>query len=221
MTRRSNVGSAPSRPSTSPAPTSGSLPYLAKGARHHPRSQMSEQLDGLLIHASERGDRATGPRPVRGGRRRSHDVHGAIVAPRTVRPSRQRRARSPRPSGTSLLKGCALATAVYPDPSWRPFGDVDLLLEPRRFAAGIAVLRAVGGVRHVPGGAAGTRHAGSPDVPVLRRGRPRPPPDADRRSLRAAHSRRGSSSTGAPERSRSAAARSACWTSSTPTFTPA
>ena len=66
-----------------------------------------------------------------------------------------------------LLKGAALATAVYPDPSRRPFGDVDLLLEPARFVEGIAALRAAGAVRWLPEVRRGFDRRFAKDVPVL------------------------------------------------------
>ena len=66
-----------------------------------------------------------------------------------------------------LLKGAALATAVYADPSLRPFGDVDLLLDPGRFVDGIAALRAAGAVRWLPEVRRGFDGRFAKDVPVL------------------------------------------------------
>ena len=66
-----------------------------------------------------------------------------------------------------LLKGAALATAVYADPSLRPFGDVDLLLEPGRFGDAIAALRAAGAVRPFPEVRRGFDRRFAKDVPVL------------------------------------------------------
>ena len=89
-----------------------------------------------------------------------------------------------------VLKGCALATAVYPDPSRRPFGDVDLLLDPRgsprhRRAAGAGAIRAIPEVRRGPDGA-------SPRTcRCVRRRWRRPPPHAHRRAVRPAHPGRG------------------------------
>lgn len=44
----------------------------------------------------------------------------------------------------ALLKGPALALTVYPDVGLRPFGDGDLLVDPRRHAEAVAVLEAAG-----------------------------------------------------------------------------
>ena len=66
-----------------------------------------------------------------------------------------------------LLKGAALATAVYADASWRPFGDVDLLLEPERVVDGIAALRAAGAVRWLPEVRRGFDGRFAKDIPVL------------------------------------------------------
>ena len=38
------------------------------------------------------------------------------------------------------LKGMALANTVYADPGWRSFGDVDVLVDPAQFVAGIDAL---------------------------------------------------------------------------------
>jgi hypothetical protein len=45
-----------------------------------------------------------------------------------------------------LLKGAALACAVYPHPGVRPFGDVDLLVRPRDFAQATSLLTSLGWV---------------------------------------------------------------------------
>ena len=66
-----------------------------------------------------------------------------------------------------LLKGAALATAVYADASLRPFGDVDLLLEPARVVDGIAALRAAGAVRWLPEVRRGFDGRFAKDIPVL------------------------------------------------------
>jgi hypothetical protein len=52
---------------------------------------------------------------------------------------------------TRVLKGVALAHLAYPDPSYRVFGDVDLLVPSAMFASAIAVLhREMGAERCVP-----------------------------------------------------------------------
>jgi putative nucleotidyltransferase-like protein len=43
-----------------------------------------------------------------------------------------------------VLKGPAVAHACYPDPSWRPFGDVDVLVPSDRFDAACLVLSYLG-----------------------------------------------------------------------------
>lgn len=49
-----------------------------------------------------------------------------------------------------VLKGPALAHTAYPDPSWRPFGDLDLLVAVSQWETACATLRALGFVRVHP-----------------------------------------------------------------------
>ena len=56
---------------------------------------------------------------------------------------------------------------MYADPSLRPFGDVDLLLDPTRFVDGIAALRAAGAIRWLPEVRRGFDGRFAKDVPVL------------------------------------------------------
>lgn len=49
-----------------------------------------------------------------------------------------------------VLKGPAIAHAVYPNPSWRPFIDIDLLVRTRAWRKACAVLEARGCVRRLP-----------------------------------------------------------------------
>jgi hypothetical protein len=49
-----------------------------------------------------------------------------------------------------VLKGAALAHTIYPDPSWRPFGDVDLLVHTRDWRRACAVLAELGFRRYLP-----------------------------------------------------------------------
>lgn len=49
-----------------------------------------------------------------------------------------------------VLKGAALAHTFYPDPAWRPFGDVDLLVRSRDWRAACRVLPALGYARKYP-----------------------------------------------------------------------
>lgn len=49
-----------------------------------------------------------------------------------------------------VLKGPALARSVYPDPSWRPFADIDLLVRTRDWRRACGVLEAMGCVRRLP-----------------------------------------------------------------------
>ena len=119
-----------------------------------------------------------------------------------------------------LLKGAALATAVYADPSLRPFGDVDLLLEPARFVDGIAALRAAGAVRWLPEVRRGFDGRFAKDVPVLfGGGAHRPPPDPDRRPVRTADPGRRARRAAARRRS-SVDGRCRCSIPPTPTCTP-
>jgi hypothetical protein len=49
-----------------------------------------------------------------------------------------------------VLKGQAWAHSVYPDPSWRGFGDIDLLVRDDDWYAVIDLLEAAGGRRRLP-----------------------------------------------------------------------
>ncbi len=49
-----------------------------------------------------------------------------------------------------VLKGPALAHTMYPDPSWRPFNDIDLLVRTRDWREACQVLEAGGCVRRLP-----------------------------------------------------------------------
>jgi hypothetical protein len=49
-----------------------------------------------------------------------------------------------------VLKGTAIAHAIYPDPSWRPFGDLDLLVRTRDWRRACAALAELGFRRHLP-----------------------------------------------------------------------
>ena len=46
--------------------------------------------------------------------------------------------------GYVVLKGSAVAHASYPDPSWRPFGDLDVLVRSSEFASAAGVLTELG-----------------------------------------------------------------------------
>lgn len=49
-----------------------------------------------------------------------------------------------------ILKGAAVAHLVYPDPGWRAYGDLDVLVPSDLFDRAVAVLVAAGGHRHEP-----------------------------------------------------------------------
>jgi hypothetical protein len=49
-----------------------------------------------------------------------------------------------------VLKGPSLAHTVYPDPSWRYFGDLDLLVSARAWSSACAVLEGLGFPRDLP-----------------------------------------------------------------------
>ena len=110
----------------------------------------SEQLEGLLADAILRGDDCL--------TRAQQDVVAAQHSESMAKSLQLERAALGasavlESSGVAhvLLKGVALANAVYPDASQRPFGDVDLLLDAQRFTAGVAALRATGASRPLPG----------------------------------------------------------------------
>ena len=52
--------------------------------------------------------------------------------------------------GHLVLKGPASAHWLYPDPSWRCFGDIDVLVPGDRFDDAVAVVTARGGIRRYP-----------------------------------------------------------------------
>ena len=54
-----------------------------------------------------------------------------------------------------VLKGPALAHSLYPDPSWRPFGDLDLLVRTQDWRTACAILAELGFRRELPEPAAG------------------------------------------------------------------
>ena len=49
-----------------------------------------------------------------------------------------------------VLKGPALAHTIYPDPAWRAFGDVDVIVPSDDFDAAVALLESVGARRRTP-----------------------------------------------------------------------
>jgi hypothetical protein len=49
-----------------------------------------------------------------------------------------------------ILKGPALAHSAYPDPMWRSFGDVDILIPPSRWYEALAILAGSGATRRLP-----------------------------------------------------------------------
>ncbi len=49
-----------------------------------------------------------------------------------------------------VLKGPALAHTVYPEPEWRPFGDLDLLVRGRDWASARSAVETLGFRRNVP-----------------------------------------------------------------------
>jgi hypothetical protein len=52
--------------------------------------------------------------------------------------------------GSLVLKGPAVARVAYPDPSWRPFGDIDLLVRTKDWRYAVAVLERDFGPRRIP-----------------------------------------------------------------------
>jgi hypothetical protein len=48
------------------------------------------------------------------------------------------------------LKGPTMAHTIYPDPSWRPFGDLDLLVRTDDWRRATTLLRRMGFDRHLP-----------------------------------------------------------------------
>jgi hypothetical protein len=49
-----------------------------------------------------------------------------------------------------VLKGSAFAHSIYPDPSWRPFGDLDLIVRTRHWRRACSLLRDLGWIRRLP-----------------------------------------------------------------------
>ncbi|HXY73305.1 MAG TPA: nucleotidyltransferase family protein [Actinomycetota bacterium] len=53
-------------------------------------------------------------------------------------------------AAVAVLKGPAVAHTVYPDASWRPFGDIDLLVTGRHWQTACAIVEAAGFRRRAP-----------------------------------------------------------------------
>ena len=126
----------------------------------------SEQLSGLLVHAVQ-----TGAVQLDAERMELVAAQHSDAMAQALRLEQSALAASKVLESADvhhvLLKGAALATAVYADPSLRPFGDVDLLLDPTRFVDGIAALRAAGAIRWLPEVRRGFDGRFAKDVPVL------------------------------------------------------
>ena len=165
LTATSSAGSSPWRRSASRRPAIGSAPSRRTRSVRVDGLVRSEQLEGLLVHAIRRGDARLAPAQVEvvaaqhgDSMARSLHLERAALAASAVLESAG--------IGHVLLKGVALANAVYPDAGQRPFGDVDLLLDPQRFTAGIATLRAAGASRHLPEVRPGHDRRFAKDVPL-------------------------------------------------------
>lgn len=109
----------------------------------------NERLDGLAIGAIDEGflDVPDTPRRSLIDRYRESSAHCLRLEQELFRI-----ADALERSGVPLvvLKGPALAHTVYPDPSWRPFRDLDLLVRTRDWRTACDLLADVGCVRKLP-----------------------------------------------------------------------
>ena len=125
-----------------------------------------ERLDGLLLQASRDGAIELTDGQVAGfGRAHREDMEQALRLERAALDVVGLLA--DRGIDSVALKGMALANTVYADAGWRSFGDVDLLLDPAGFVAGIDALVAAGAERDLPEVRSGFDRRFAKDVPVL------------------------------------------------------
>jgi len=126
----------------------------------------SERLDGLLLEAWRDGAIELTDNQVAGfGRTHRNEMEQALRLERAALDVVGMLADLGIDS--VVLKGMALANTVYADAGWRSFGDVDLLLDPEGFAAGIDALVAVGARRDLPEVRPGFDARFAKDVPVV------------------------------------------------------
>ncbi len=126
----------------------------------------SERLDGLLLEASRDGVIELSDDQLAGfGRTHREDMEQALRLERAALDVVGLLA--DRGIVSVVLKGMALANTVYPDPGWRSFGDVDVLVDPARFVAAIEALVAIGARRDLPEVRPGFDARFAKDVPVV------------------------------------------------------
>jgi hypothetical protein len=110
---------------------------------------VSERLTGLAVAANAADElRLTG-----GQRRALRDRHEEVtfhVLRLEARLLSLTRILAQAGIETIVLKGSALAHAFYPDPSWRPFADIDLLVRAQDWERTCSLLAAIGLRRSLP-----------------------------------------------------------------------
>ena len=108
-----------------------------------------EQLTGLAVAAAEAG-------VLEVDERRAADLLGAHRDAMVWALGLERLllrlddAFAERGIGFVVMKGTSLAHTLYPDPSWRPFGDLDLLVRTRDWPVALGVLCDLGFSRRLP-----------------------------------------------------------------------
>ncbi len=136
-------------------PTSSSLDFLGDAPLESDRWRRllstcrRERLDGLLYAALDAGAlHATPQQHEQAAQQHQRCMAGALLLERELLAVLT----DARGVGVEplVLKGPAVAHQDYPDPSWRPFGDLDLLVQPEQLATFELVLRGRDGTRRFP-----------------------------------------------------------------------
>jgi hypothetical protein len=108
-----------------------------------------EKLTGLAVAAAEAGALSLNDEQVEDLLERHREAMAwALGLERTL--LRLAEAFAERGIGFVVLKGPALAHTIYPDPSWRLFGDLDLLVRTRDWRRALAALADLGLRRRLP-----------------------------------------------------------------------
>jgi hypothetical protein len=108
-----------------------------------------EKLTGLAVVSAEAGALSLNDEQVEELLERHREAMAwALGLERTL--LRLAEAFAERGIGFVVLKGPALAHTIYPDPSWRPFGDLDLLVRTRDWRRALAALADLGLRRRLP-----------------------------------------------------------------------
>lgn len=131
------------------SPTPDTMDVRAAGWPPILAALQGKRLTGLAVAAVEAGQlRISSEQLTQLLERHRAAMIGTISIERTM--IRVVEALEARSIEVVVLKGTALAHTIYPDPSWRPFGDVDLLVRTRDWRRACAVLAELGFRRYLP-----------------------------------------------------------------------